>query len=452
MTAAVLDRPVVAERDAQATSARRYLVVLAVIFATWAIAPELRRLLDWRVGFERISIVSVLPVLALALPVVPLLYGGRLRRVAFPLLALAWIWVGAFVYSLAIAIPTGNALPGIYAFARFVLPMTFGLWVATHDELPLLAMWDRLANILLWLAAGASVYGVYQFVALPPWDLQWMLNVHLPSIGPAAPYQFRIFGPLNSPGPFGDFLIFALLFNLPRLRQPRPLVIAQVAVVIGALALSLVRSDWIALAVGSLCYVWLSPYRLRNIAVISTVATIGAVLIFNASMLLGSTEAGNAISSRFNTFNDLNADDSYNVRLQYFGEALQSAAQNPLGEGLGVIGIAGRLGSGGTIYVFDNGYIARFTEMGYFGTACYLIALITALVMAYVRWRAFKRAELHDEAMLAAAVVAIQVALIVLDLSDDHHTGYAGMFFWLSLALIYGAAPPTRALPRRYRR
>jgi hypothetical protein len=90
--------------------------------------------------------------------------------------------------------------------------------------------------------------------------------------------------------------------------------------------------------------------------------------------------------------------------------------------------------------------------MGYFGTACYLIALITALVMAYVRWRAFKRAELHDEAMLAAAVVAIQVALIVLDLSDDHHTGYAGMFFWLSLALIYGAAPLTRVLPRRYRR
>ena len=442
--------PIVAQRTPQEIAARRLVVVLALIFAAWAIAPELRRVLDWRVGFTKISLVSALPLVALALPLVPLLYGGGLQRVARPLLALAWIWVGAFAYALAIAIPAGDALPGTYAFARFCLPMTFALWVASHDEIPQLALWERIARILLWLAAAASAYGVYQFVALPPWDLQWMLAVHLPSIGPAIPYQFRIFGPLNSPGPFADFLLFALLFNLPRLRRPGPLIVAQVAVVIGALALSLVRSDWIALAVAALCYVWLSPYRLRNVAVISTVAIAGALLIFNASALLGSTAAGSALSTRFDTFNDLGADDSYNVRMRYFGDALQSAAENPLGEGLGVIGIAGRLGSNESIFVFDNGYIARFTEMGYFGTACYLLALVAGLVLAYVRWRAFTRAGLRDEAMLAAAAVALQVALIVLDASDDHHTGYAGIFFWLSLALIYGAAPlPCRSPARR---
>jgi hypothetical protein len=410
--------------------------VFAVI-AAWTLVPEVRRLIDWKVGFSSISVVSAIPLLMLAPFVIPFTYGKSLRLLERPMLILGWVWFGGFTFSLAVAATTGSISAALYAYLQFFLPAIFALWVSTLN-VPIRVLYDRIATFSLWLATPVALYGAMQFAAPPAWDVAWMLSAKITSIGVPLPFQLRPFSTLNGPGTFADFLVAVILLNLPRLRSPKPLLLGQMALLLGVLAVTMVRSNWIALVIGVVVYVVLSPGRLKNLTLLGGVAILFAVLLANVSTLLGSSQAGNDISARLDTFSNLDSDVSYNERARYWGEPLIAAATQPLGQGLGTIGTAAKLGDKGTTLDFDNGYIARFTEMGYFGTACYAFVIIGGTVLALRRHRQFAKAREIDLASIAAAVTAIQFAWLMLDVSSDHHNQLAGLFYWLSLALIGG--------------
>jgi O-antigen ligase len=133
----------------------------------------------------------------------------------------------------------------------------------------------------------------------------------------------------------------------------------------------------------------------------------------------------------------LSTDQSYIDRQRIFGNALTTALQQPTGEGLGVLGVAAKLTAVGGTVDFDNGYIARLTEMGYFGFAAYLAALLVMLVYAWRRWRTYDRLDDRGDAAIAAAVVGIQAGLAFLDISGDHHNQFSGIVCWLSFALLF---------------
>lgn len=416
--------------------ARPLVLVLAVI-AAWTLVPEVRRLIDWKVGFSSISVVSALPLLMLLPFVIPFTYGKSLRLLDRPMLILGWVWLGGFTFSLAVAATTGSITAALYSYLQFFLPAIFALWIATL-AIPIRVLYDKIATFSLWLATPVALYGALQFASPPAWDVAWMLSAKITSIGVPLPFQLRPFSTLNGPGTFADFLVAVILLNLPRLRSPKPLMLGQMGLLLGVLAVTMVRSNWIALVIGVVVYVVLSPGRVKNLTLLAGVAVIFAVLLANVSTLLGSSQAGNDISTRLDTFSNLDSDVSYNERARYWGEPLIAAAANPLGDGLGVMGTAAKLGDSGSTKDFDNGYIARFTEMGYFGSACYAFVLVGGVVLALRRHRQFGKAGEADLASIAAAVAAIQVAWLMLDVSSDHHNQLAGLFFWLSLALIGG--------------
>jgi len=325
--------------------------------------------------------------------------------------------------------------------------MFFGLWVATLDIAPD-ALSDRVATIGLWIATALAVYAVFQYVALPEWDAAWMRNTALVSIGNPAPFQFRPFSTLNAPGPFADFLVAVLLLNLPRLKHLSLLQAAQIMLLVGVLVLTMVRTAWLAAAVGVLAYLLLSPNRWKNLAIFSLVGVACTVLVLNASVLLGNDQAGSDLSRRFETLGNLQSDTSYNDRQAYLGDKLQTALGQPTGSGLGLLGTAAKLGSSAQVVDFDNGYVARLTEMGYFGTACYLATLIAGLVLAWRYWDGARRRGSQREAAFGAAVFALQITLAFTDISSDHHNGFSGIFFWLSLALVCCRHQPIRRAVR----
>ncbi len=423
----------------------------------WAIFPEIRRLIDWKIGFNSISVISVVPLLALVPFAFPLIYTKRFARLDPGLQKCAWLWFGGFVFSLVVAFAQFNFFGGAYAFAEFCLPAVFGIWLATTSDVPPRVMYEKIATFCLWLGTALAVYGVIQFVVAPAWDMEWLKATKLVNVGVPAPFMFRPFSTLNSPGLFGDFLTFAFLLNLPRLRKPSLLRLAQVAFVLGVLILTMVRSDWVAVVCGMLVYIVLSPDRMRNLMIFAGVGIVCAVLVANASSLLGSSDAGNSLSARFETFTNLGADQSYADRQTYFGATLTDAEQNPLGSGLGVLGTAAKLSGSGDTKDFDNGYIARFTEMGYFGTACYLAAVFGVTIVGFRRWSALRAPEDRDARAMAAGAIAVQAALIFLDISSDHHNALPGLFFWLSMAilpmpftaLVASRAPAADAVPPR---
>ena len=144
------------------------------------------------------------------------------------------------------------------------------------------------------------------------------------------------------------------------------------------------------------------------------------------------------VTSRFSTLSNLNNDYSFADRQRYFAGLLTDAVSQPLGQGLGVLGTAAKLGDGGKVKDFDNGFVARFTEMGYFGMACYLLALGGMMALAVSAQRRYAMRSMPRLAAMAAAAVAVQMMLIALDVSSDHHDALAGIAFWLTIPLVLG--------------
>jgi hypothetical protein len=85
--------------------------------------------------------------------------------------------------------------------------------------------------------------------------------------------------------------------------------------------------------------------------------------------------------------------------------------------------------------ILDDGYIARFLEMGIPGSLCYIATLILGAAFglrAFIVSLTTRNVALQQ---IAVAGLAVQAALIGLDLSGDYHSALAGDFFWLVIGL-----------------
>jgi putative inorganic carbon (HCO3(-)) transporter len=408
----------------------------AFVFGAWVVMPGIRRVFDWHAGFASVSVLSIVPLVALLPFAILLVYGGRLLSVDRRILFCAWLWISGFSFAFVVAVVNGGSITAaLYSLAQFILPMAFGLWVATLD-LPMSLLFDRVAGLLLWISTPLCLYAVLQFVAPPPWDVEWLRNAHVVSIGIPAPYALRPFSTLNGPEVFAAFLDITMLLNLPRLVSSRRMFRAtQFLLCLATLLLTMDRTGWLGLATALVVYIALSPHRARNLA-ITGAAFVVALLTINASSLLGSSQAGNLLTARFATLSNLSDDSSFIDRQRYFGSLLADAVDQPLGQGLGVIGTAAKLGAVSQVVDFDNGYIARLTEMGFFGAATYVATLVGALLLAFRYWAGRAKGRSRHTTAIAATLVAAQIMFAVLDLSYDNHIGLAGIAFWFTVALV----------------
>jgi len=416
------------------------------LLALWVLMPEARRLVDWQIGFNSLPVINLIPVVAFQ-PLVAVCLGRRsaLRPADFTLVM--WLWIGAFVYAALVGWSAGGSLGTIYECALFAFPLLVGLWLAALNRSLARRIFERFANAALWLAVITSAYALYQFIAPPPWDVAWVLNSGLESIGKPEPFGLRIFGTMNSSGVLADFLAMAILLTLYRLRRRTIWLFFPLLVCAGALALTFARSAWLELALGLVVFVALSPRRGAALATVGAGAILTLALSMNLSLITGDPSSNTQVQSRLATLNDLQNDESANARADETSVALRQSLAEPLGQGLGAVGTATKLTAGSTT-VLDNGYLTRFVEMGIFGMACYLFALVVGLVMSLVRLRACYAARDDQSASLVATAVAIQVALLGAELSGDHHYALMGIVFWLVVGFTSTIAPEATQFAR----
>jgi hypothetical protein len=406
------------------------------VLMLWALIPGVRRVIDWKTSFSSVSLISVVPLLSLLPAAYAIVLTSRAAKLGRAPLVAGWLWLGAFGYAYAIGIVSGNLAAASYTFAGFALPMCFGMYLTTLD-VPMKQLYEHVAGFALALSVPVALYSIVQYAFPPPWDLLWIQQSNLISVGNAAPLAFRPFSTLNGPGIFADFLVGVLVLNFPRMRALSVYRVGAIALDVVALALTLVRADWIALALALLTFVVLSPRRVQNLSLVAVVALATALFAANAGSLFGSAGVSNVLQSRLDSLTSITTDDSYQNRSVLFGDALATAFAQPTGEGLGVVGTAAKLGSHGATVDFDNGYIARFTEMGYFGMAAYLATIAFTLVLTLRAWSRARRSGDSMAASIAAAAAALQVALVFLDAAGDHHGQLGGLFYWLSFALVF---------------
>ena len=76
--------------------------------------------------------------------------------------------------------------------------------------------------------------------------------------------------------------------------------------------------------------------------------------------------------------------------------------------------------------------LPRWASPGFIG---YIATLLLALTFVLARWRQARRSGNHTECAAFAALLAVQMMLIVLDFSIDSHTGLLGVLFWLTVGI-----------------
>jgi putative inorganic carbon (HCO3(-)) transporter len=414
----------------------RYFYATLTMFI---VAPELRRVQDLLIGFSSAQILSVVPYLMLIPFFYAVIANGRLRRLPRWLGIVSFLWVSGFAYGMYIAVLNNNAASGLYTFMEFVSPLPLGLWLAT-EELPPGVAAERFTSFLFRLTTIISIYGVIQWIFVPPWDAVWinqLITQGMLSVGTAHPFELRVFSTLNAPGIFGNFIALVAILALPRLTLKRPWFVAEFAIWMLAFALSLVRTGWIMFAIGALVYCVMT----RRFKVIAIMLSIGMLITIGLSSLDPSNPLVSVLANRFATLTDIKNDVSYNARSDLYAQLLPTVVQTPIGVGLGTFGTASKISNSGAM--IDSGIIARFLEMGWGGASMFFAALFLCSNHTFDQFILSENHHQYRKRDNFAVLLAMQVAMIFLDFSGESYLGLLGLMFWIPLVTV---APSTTSV------
>jgi putative inorganic carbon (HCO3(-)) transporter len=419
----------------------------AAVLALWAVDPEIRRLLEWHGSFHAFRVLAVVPLLA----TVPFFFSAfpRGRISSAPMLLLAWTWLGGFAYAAVMGWLFGQHASALYDFLQFTVPISIALWISVSGE-NVTGAFNRISTILLAIAVPVSLYGIVQYVMLPGWDAVWLQHVQgqygMVTNGAWLPFEVRVFSTLNSPVPCAVFLATAFAFNLHRLKERSLLAHVAMFLCIVTLALTLVRSAWIALAVAAVVYLLLSGRPVRTAAVVAAFAVTVAVFFYYVSPWLAMQAGKDNLALRLQTFFSLQSDSSVNSRTATTEELLRQGIDEPLGQGLGLSGPAAEVsGVTSTADAVDGGFQARFSAMGFTGFGAYVATLLLAFGFTLGKWWKAKGSGDRDQREIMAVLMAVQALLVVMDFSVDSHAGFPGVLCWLAVGI--ALKPQTETVP-----
>jgi hypothetical protein len=201
-----------------------------------------------------------------------------------------------------------------------------------------------------------------------------------------------------------------------------------------ALLITSDRTAWMAVTAGSTLYLVMSPRRKDALKALGLVALLCTAL--SATVLLslnGSQEGASLLQSRLASLGEISDDTSFADRQRQTSGAWHEGISEPLGQGLGSIGVAANAGASSSTNTLDNGYLARFVELGVVGCAAYLVALVLAVVAVFRAYFMSLRAGDTLLCSILAGSFAVQVTMLGTDLSTDTHGGLLAIMFWFSL-------------------
>jgi hypothetical protein len=391
----------------------------------WFLTPEVRRLVDYQIGWNPNSPVMIAPYLVAGVAVLTLLRClPRLLRKAelFPFALI----LTAVNYGYMIGLVRAGPLPATFDLINWMVPIVLGFHIAANwQQYPLYK--DAIQRVFLWGTLAMGTYGIVQFYVLPPWDAHWMNAAQMGSVGQPQPFQVRVWSTINSPGPFASVMVAGLLLAVAA-KGPVRLVAGATGFV--AFLLSLVRSAWFGWAIGAVFLL----ARVRGIHKIRLLAAGILLLLFSLPLLLLEPVA-ETVTSRFQTIQQLEEDHSYSSRLALYRDFLLVSATNVVGEGIGTTGVATKLydHSGPAWFGnFDNGVLEIMFVLGWPGTI--LLASGVAWLLSLGFAAGIPRGDLPAQA--ARAIVIASLAQLPF---SNPLVGVAALVFWTFLGLLLSA-------------
>jgi hypothetical protein len=415
---------------------RRRPLYPAYILGVFAFSPFIRRLADYQAGFSLFNLILLAPYVGL-LPTLPALLRRALGAGRVPLgwpfaIMLLCVIYGSFLAMFRLAF-----VPAIYEALRWLLPVALCAFILERPE----QAGEMRRAVLMTLALVLpilTVYGIYQFIAAPLWDVVWLWNIENPTFGEGAPYKIRVWSMMNSPGTVAVFSAFAMLL----LAGESVAGMALAATALPLLALTVIRTSWVALAVGLAVLLWKASATSR-LGLAAGVAGLGfAMTVLLASHVLP-PEITNLVTDRAATFSDLGTDTSTYDRVQVYAAFYDRLSASPWGEGFGVNeSTVTRKASTTAVTSIDSGFLETYLIYGVFVGTVYFVALIEVIRAC---WRALAVLPQRFSGHIALVCAAIAITPL-----GTIQIGEGGSLVWIAVGLLLasGAARPAgRLLP-----
>lgn len=386
---------------------------------TWFVTPFVRRVVDYQVGFhDPTNPVMLAPLAVTALSLFTLFrFGNQLmQRRYFPIL----MAILGVLYGFLVGVVKVGVMGAIFSLLNWLLPLVFGFHVYLFwRQYP---KYQRvITSTFIWGVLVMGTYALLQFVLAPVWDMTWLVQSEMTgSMGTPEAMEFRLFSTLNSTGPFAFVMLAGLLLLFSR---ATPLALLAAGPGYLSFLLSLVRSAWGGWVVGVIYLI----LRLEGTLRLRLIALMGAVLLLSLPLYtyLPNTDR---IDNRMESITNLEGDVSYDQRAGLYLSVLPELLKNPIGEGLGGLGTAAKLGQDEEVVYFDSGILEIVISLGWVGSVLYLGGAF---------WLLGQSLRLTASATDQTVVVLVACALsfFTILLFTNMLQGLMGFVFWSLLCL-----------------
>src|SRR5579864_3726277 len=404
----------------------------------WFLSPEVRRLADWSKGaYTPTSLIQVAPLAVTMISGLSLLryYPVLAQRRGLPVLLI----LAGLAYGLLIGVVSAGPLAAVYVLADWVYPILIGIHImANTRQYP--EYRDVIVSTFIWGMLVMGAYGLVQFFIMPAWDSMWMISSQMASQGDPVPYGVRVFSTMNSSGPFAFAMMGAMVFVMAAQHRVR-----WIAGALGflAFALSLVRSTWGGWVIALAIQLVKSSNRVR-VRILATAVLLGGLCV----PLLAVGPVADRMQQRLQTLVNLNDDQSYAARNEFYATFAKTAFTDVQGEGLGATGTSTKLSSeGGDLGKygnFDSGVMNIPFVLGWPGTLLYMSGILWLLMRAVLASFA-----LRDD-KYAGACLSLSLAVFAMLVFTNSLVGTGGLLLFMSIFSILSAAHWQKLNRRRH--
>ncbi|MDJ0772849.1 MAG: O-antigen ligase family protein [Mastigocoleus sp. MO_167.B18] len=386
----------------------------------WFITPFVSRVIDLKAGWDpsRFMLVSQFLVTLITLHTALKYLPKSLREGGLPFV-LAFI---AIFYGFLIGlIKAPSVMIATRGLLDWLTPISFAFYLfinwRSYPEYR-----KNTQRTFLWGALIMGLYGMYQYLVAPDWDVFWLESTKLNSMGSPEPLGLRVWSTMASPAPFASVMMAALILlfnndNKDFFRLP------ATAAGYVAFLLTTVRTLWGGWFVAVVSFFGSLKSNLQIRLIITFLIMALCVL-----PLLTVEEFSEPIFDRFETFGNLENDNSAQIRQKIYEEGLNKALTDPLGNGIGNTYIINKKGLLEQLVV-DSGFLDTFFTLGWFGVTFYLGGLLLLI------YKIFQFTEVRFDSFMAAAR-GISTGMVCTLLGSSGMLGVPGMVMWGFFAMV----------------
>ena len=395
---------------------------VTLTFWFWTLTPFIRRVIDYRAGFDAMNMILATPNLIALLMLKDILRSRVLFRHRETMIGLMLLLPA--LYGLVVNLVQGQIFNGAVGAADWIAPLLY-IFYLVEKAPEVLDAEPHLRGFITLNTLVITGYGLYQFWMPPIWDVSWAVSTGDFSPGELAAGKFIVFSTLNAPGVLAEWLGALILLSM-YFRTRLTLVLLP------ALSLLLLLTHVRSVTGGVLLSFGVTSL-LGGGRMVNNLGRVFAALIVLLIVIANlDTTIGTSLIDRFSSIGALSTDDSALTRLSIWSSAPAVIDAHPLGLGIGALGRGAVVSGNADLVSIDAGPLAIYLSLGWVAGTIYLLGMLAVLGQALRIARQVKSP--------AAITFAAAALCSLMELPFVNTSGFAGAALWLSggFVMAYG--------------